>query len=137
LDIFPTLGDLAGISAPDGSEGRSLAAVLQGKASAAQRDCLLTAYTGVQRAIREDRWKLIAYPQINKVQLFDLQSDPSELVDLTKDPAYAKESARLLALLQAEQTAAGDTLELTSEHPVAEAFDFTKIKPAPNARASE
>ncbi len=55
LDIFPTLGDLAGISAPDGSEGRSLAPVLQGKASADPRDCLLTAYTGVQRAIRADR----------------------------------------------------------------------------------
>lgn len=137
LDIFPTLGELAGVSAPEGSEGRSLAAILKGAPLSNSRDCVLTAYTQVQRAIREERWKLITYPQINKTQLFDLKNDPAELHDLSQDPAHAQESARLLARLKAEQIAAGDTQPLTSEHPGEETVDFSKVKPSPNARATE
>jgi arylsulfatase A-like enzyme len=37
-----------------------------------------------QHAIRDDRWKLIRYPQVNRTQLFDLQSDPQERNDLEK-----------------------------------------------------
>lgn len=34
------------------------------------------AYQAVQRAIRDDRWKLIRYPEVNVTQLFDLEADP-------------------------------------------------------------
>ena len=50
------------------------------------------AYRNVQRAVRDDRWKLIRYPQVDKTQLFDLQNDPDELKDLSADPAHAPTS---------------------------------------------
>jgi arylsulfatase A-like enzyme len=128
LDIFPTLGDLTGVTGPEGSEGKSLAPVLAGQRNAV-RDSLFTAYVDVQRAVRDERWKLIAYPQINKTQLFDLQNDPGEMRDLAADPAHAGEVKRLTTLLKDWQEQLGDRQPLTTDKPLAPEFDFSKVKP--------
>lgn len=131
LDVFPTLGDLAGVSAPDGSEGISLAPVLARKKKVI-RDSVFTAYKDVQRAIRDDRWKLIVYPQINKTQLFDLQRDPHETKDIAVDePRQVK---RLTARLQQSQREAGDHQPLTVERPRPQEFDFTNLKQTSSTR---
>jgi arylsulfatase A-like enzyme len=130
LDIFPTLGELAGLpQAPEGSEGKSLAPVLAGKKDRV-RDSLFFAYTAVQRAVLDDRWKLIVYPQVNKVQLFDLKNDPGEMKDLAADPAHAGDVERLTGLLKEAQQQAGDTQPLRSEKPKPLEFDFSKVEPA-------
>jgi arylsulfatase A-like enzyme len=126
LDIFPTLGALAGVPGPEGSEGQSLVPVLTGK-QAAVRDSLFTAYRNVQRAVRDDRWKLLVYPQINKVQFFDLQNDPAEMKDLVADKGHAAEVERLTACLQDWQRRLGDTLPLRTEKPQPLEFDFRKV----------
>ena len=133
LDVFPTLGELASINAPEGSEGRSLVPVLSGRETQARPD-IFSAYTKVQRAIRDERWKLIVYPQVNKTQLFDLQSDPNEMHDLSGNPQHAAEVPRLMALLRERQKDYGDAQPLTSDQPGPTGFDFTKVKrasPAP------
>ncbi|QEH31626.1 Choline-sulfatase [Aquisphaera giovannonii] len=107
FDLFPTLGDLAGVPGPAGSEGLSLAPALRGEMPSRRED-ILTAYRQVQRAIRDDRWKLIVYPRINRSQLFDLASDPAELRDLSTDPAHAADLARMTALLRARRASAGE-----------------------------
>jgi arylsulfatase A-like enzyme len=107
LDIFPTLCDLAGVAVPDSVEGRSLAPVLAGNA-AKGRETIFTAYAAVQRAVRDERWKLIVYPRAHKTQLFDLAADPEERHDLAGEPAHAAEVTRLAALLAAEQRRADD-----------------------------
>jgi arylsulfatase A-like enzyme len=127
LDIFPTLGALAKVPAPDGSEGRSLAPVLIGQTET-HRTVIFTAYTRVQRAVRDDRWKLIAYPQINKTQLFDLRNDPGEIHDLAGNPRHAGELKRLTALLRDQQAGAGDTQSLTTAQPLPAEFDFTSTR---------
>ncbi|MGC8639889.1 MAG: sulfatase-like hydrolase/transferase [Isosphaeraceae bacterium] len=127
LDLFPTLGEFAHVPAPEGSEGRSLAPVLRGQAET-RRNILFTAYARVQRALRDDRWKLIRYAHINKTQLFDLRNDPIEMHDLAAAPAYADQVRRLTSLLRDEQAQAGDTQTLTTDHPQPLDFDFTKVK---------
>jgi arylsulfatase A-like enzyme len=131
LDIFPTLGELAGVAGPEGSEGKSLAPVLVGK-QARVRDSLFTAYTKVQRAVRDDRWKLLVYPQVNKVQLFDLKDDPAETKDLSSGKVFIPEMVRLTELLQDWQKQCGDTQPLRSEKPQPLEFDFSKVKPPAN-----
>src|SRR5262249_18710861 len=126
LDIFPTLGDLAGVKAPEGSEGKSLAPVLSGK-QARVRDSLFFAYTKAQRAVRDERWKLIVYPQVNKVQLFDLQADPAERKDLASDEAHAAEVERLTALLRGWQKQLGDVQPLRTDRPQPLEFEFRKV----------
>jgi arylsulfatase A-like enzyme len=127
LDIFPTLGQLAHVEAPAGSEGISLVPAFTGD-SASARKVIFTAYTKTQRAIRDERWKLIVYPEINKTQLFDLQADPEEKRDLAADPAHAAEVTRMTALLRKAQKENDDNLPLTSANPKPAAFDFTKVK---------
>jgi len=125
LDIFPTLGTLTGVEAPETSEGKSLVGAMNGKRV---RENVFTAFMKFQRAVRDERWKLIVYPQINKMQLFDLQNDPAETKDLSAEADHANDLERMMALLKAEQAAADDTLPLTSENPKPAAFDFSKVK---------
>ena len=135
-DIFPTLGALAGLPAPEESEGRSLAPGLAGNVGT-PREAILTAFAKVQRAVREDRWKLIGYPQINRTQLFDLKADPLEMRDLAADPQQAAEVQRMTALLRREQELAGDTQPLNSATPQPAEFDFSQARRKGRARAGE
>jgi arylsulfatase A-like enzyme len=127
LDIFPTLGDLSHVAGPEGSEGESLVPVLEGRASSTRKS-IFTAYAKSQRAVRDDRWKLIVYPEINKIQLFDLKSDPNETRDLSGDPDLSPEVQRLTALLRDWQRRTDDTQPLTSPNPKPAEFDFSKVK---------
>jgi arylsulfatase A-like enzyme len=127
LDIFPTLGDLAGVPAPEGSEGLSLAPVLGGKRRTG-RDSIFTAYCDVQRAVRDEDWKLIVYPKVNKTQLFNLRDDPDELHDLADDPGRAGEILRLTGLLRRWQEQLGDDQPLSSSKPLPLEFQFPEAK---------
>ena len=111
-DIFPMLGALARVPAPEGSEGRSFAAVLSG-AQTRHRDDLLLAYADSQRALHTGQWKLIRYPRAGVTQLFDLAADPAETRNLADDPAQAGRLAEMLATLQARQKEFGDKLPIT------------------------
>jgi arylsulfatase A-like enzyme len=79
------------------------------------------AYRSVQRAVRDDRWKLIRYPQVDKTQLFDLQTDPYEITNLAYRPEYAAKVAEMTALLKQEQQHFGDSapLQVANPQPVA------------------
>lgn len=126
LDIFPTLGELAGVRAPEGNEGKSLLPVFAGKQKRL-RDSIFTAYRDVQRAVRDGRWKLIVYPRINKVQLFDLETDRAERNDLAADPKHKGEVERLVKDLKDWQKQVGDSQPLRSETPLPTAFDFSTV----------
>ena len=54
------------------------------------------------RMIREQRYKLIYYPVGNHLQLFDIEDDPDEMVDLAGDPAHSNALGHLIGLLQKE-----------------------------------
>lgn len=121
LDIFPTLGAIAKVSGPDGSEGRSLAGVIVGKEPRV-RDEVFLGYTQTQRSLRDERWKLMRFPQINVSQLFDLQADPHETKNLAEAPEQRERVAAMTARLVQAQAQWGDTLPLTSAQPKPSAF---------------
>lgn len=112
FDVLPTLGRLCGVPAPAASEARAFTATLADPTQAGRTN-LIFAYRDVQRAVRDDRWKLIRYPQVDRTQLFDLKADPDETTDLGARPEYADTVAELLTLLAAEQKRSGDTAPLT------------------------
>jgi arylsulfatase A-like enzyme len=131
MDLFPTFCEFGGAKIPAGVEATSLLPVIQGKSSKV-RDVLYTAYRDGQRAIRDDRWKLIRYPLVDRTQLFDLSADPHELINLVGQPAYAAKLAELTALLEKEMARYGDTAALKVASP--KPAEWTP--PAPGANAA-
>ncbi len=100
LDIFPTLCDLVDLPTPESVEGRSLAPVIRGEAARTYKSLFL-AYMHRQRAVRDERFKLIEYfGEAERVtQLFDLVEDPWEIANLASAPGMGPEVARLRAEL--------------------------------------
>ncbi len=116
LDIYPTLCDLVGDPVPAGLDGESFKPVLEGKSHDARSELFL-AYREVQRAVRDKRWKLIRYPQVDVTQLFDLAADPDEMHNLASEPSQAARVKEMLARLKAEQKKFGDATPLTVANP--------------------
>jgi arylsulfatase A-like enzyme len=117
FDVMPTLGALCGVKGPGTSEGRDLGPVLRDPAQPA-RSTLLFAFRDVMRAMRDDRWKLIRYPQVDRTQLFDLSADPAETANLAGRPEHAARVAAMTSTLLGEMKQWGDPLtSLTVAHP--------------------
>jgi arylsulfatase A-like enzyme len=116
MDLFPTLAEFASAKLPSGVEGQSIVPILTGKQTKV-RDVLYTAYRACQRSIRDDRWKLIRYPLVDRTQLFDLSSDPHELTNLAEKTEHKAKVSELTAALQKEMTRNADTVPLAVTDP--------------------
>jgi arylsulfatase A-like enzyme len=109
-DVFPTLCDLADVPVPGSVEGQSLTPALR-DSQASIRDVLLFAYRDVQRAVRQENYKLIEYV-VNggrTTQLFDLARDPLETTNLAGREEHAPTVRRLRQTLRRWQSELGDT----------------------------
>ena len=116
FDVLPTLGKLCDVAAPSTSEGLPFTATLNDPTKPARTE-MMFAYRHLQRAVRDERWKLIRYPVVNKTQLFDLQSDSFEVTNLADEPQHAAKVAELMALLARKQKEFGDTAPLSVADP--------------------
>lgn len=106
-DLFPTITELGRVDAPENLDGFSLLPLMHGETTSV-RDKLFTMYWDHIRAIRDDRYKLIVYPLIHHVQLFDLQNDPYELNNLAERTEYQGHRQRLMAALEQAKIDADD-----------------------------
>ncbi len=101
VDIFPTLADLCSLPAPKPLDGQNLRRQLDDPAAASQKPAH-GFWTGGQKTIRTDRWRLIMAAAKGdsrpRIELFDYERDPLETKNVAADnPEVVQE---LLALLQ-------------------------------------
>lgn len=89
LDLYPTICDYAGVEPPFDAPGRSMRPLLEGAPADGWRDeVVVETQMGrsggtLGRMVRTDRYKYIAYSRgENREQLFDMQTDPGETVNL-------------------------------------------------------
>lgn len=97
-DFYPTLLEMAGAKPAAGQivDGQSLVPLLRGR-SGLKRDALFWHYPHYHpggakpySAIRQGHWKLIVFQEDDKVELYNLRSDPEEKRDLAAStPAKA------------------------------------------------
>ncbi|MCX7043866.1 MAG: sulfatase-like hydrolase/transferase [Candidatus Sumerlaeota bacterium] len=116
FDVLPTLGALCGVPAPQPSEAREFSATLRDPKRASRQE-LVFGYRDIQRAIRDDRWKLIRYPQVDKTQLFDLQNDPYEITDLSTKAESAAKVKELMGRMESALKQYGDDCPLSVASP--------------------
>src|SRR5947209_17418968 len=135
LDIFPTVCDLVGTQIPSGLDGKSLKPVIEGKSSGV-RDTLFLAYREVQRAVRDSRYKLIRYPQVNVTQLFDLETDPDEIANLAYKSEHSPRVGSLMTELERWQQSLGDTTPLVVDQPQDPKWDPSQ-RPEPTQKAKK
>lgn len=109
--MYATTCELAGIPIPSTVEFPSLASLLHGE-SYVPHDAIFTYHRHTQRAIRTRTHKLIVYPQVQKIQLFDIENDPWEMHDLSEDPTVAQLRSDLFQQLRRMQLELGDPLDL-------------------------
>jgi arylsulfatase A-like enzyme len=124
LDIPATVLSLSGTVPPPELDGKDLSTIWSG-VQPKVRDSLFLAFAKEIRAVRDDRYKLIRYPQIDLLQLFDLQNDPNELENLAADPSHRERVQQMMALLGKWQNQLGDAQPLEVEAVQPRDIDLT------------
>ncbi|NRB73793.1 MAG: sulfatase [Verrucomicrobiales bacterium] len=103
IDVAPTMLDFAGVEVPEYMDGRSMKPLVTGE-SDEWRDYLLYEYywernyphTPTTHAVLGERFKYIRYHGVWDVdELFDLEKDPEERINLINDPEYAETVEKL------------------------------------------
>lgn len=108
-DVMPTTLDWAGIQIPESVEFQSLTSLLEG--ANREDQSIYGAYLALQRSVTKDGWKLIVYPDVPKVLLFDLGNDPEEMNDLAA--AYPERVVELSRELRRLQQNLDDPLDIS------------------------
>jgi uncharacterized sulfatase len=107
LDLYPTIGELAGLAVPSDLHGRSLAPLLKKPKAPWNRP----AFTQVRRggandqfmgySVRTDQWRYIEWDEGRRgTQLYNEVDDPGELRNLAADPKWANVVADMRQLLR-------------------------------------
>jgi arylsulfatase A-like enzyme len=106
IDISPTLLEMAGLKAAEFVQGQSLLPLLQGEEirlwPVTFHEHLFEYHNRLPQTegIRTDRWKYIRYFKVDPLleELYDLEKDPEEIVNLAVSPGHAEVLAELRAL---------------------------------------
>lgn len=97
LDLYPTIADYAGLDLPKGLDGKSLRPLVEGK-RVRVREHSVTTLGRASHAIRQGKWKYIHYYDAAE-ELYDLEKDPNEWVNLAPDAGQRAVLEEMRALI--------------------------------------
>jgi arylsulfatase A-like enzyme len=111
-DVMPTSLELAQIPQPDYVEFNSLLPQIKGSQTKGNYAEIYGAYVNFQRMIRKDGFKLIVYPNAQKILLFDMENDPEEMQNIADLPENKEKVKSLFQDLINLQAKMDDQLDL-------------------------
>ena len=111
-DIMPTTLELAGALVPESVEFKSLLPLLRDETVKHYKSIYGCYKEDLQRAIVCDDFKLILYPKINVIRMYNIEDDPYEEDDLASNPKYANTLQRLLGELDELSLGLNDPLKI-------------------------
>lgn len=128
VDILPTICALCALPVPASVDaGRSVLPSLHGETQQ-HRACVYSVFMDLQASLRESRWKLIrSYVGqgvstggrgVDRLQLFDLEADPWEIDDRSRDPGQAERVHAMQQAMRQRQHELGDPLAQRELLPV-------------------
>jgi len=112
-DAMATSLELAGVPKPNYLYFNSIMDMLKGEKDNGHYNAIYGAYIDLQRMIRKDGFKLIVYPKLDKVLLYDLEKDPEEMKDLSEFQEYQPKIDDLFQELLNMQKELNDTLDIS------------------------
>ncbi len=111
-DVLPTAIQLAGGEPVQSIEFASLLPMILEKGKSSSYDAIYGCYMNLQRMVRTEKYKLIVYPKVPVLRLYDMVNDPNEMDDLAKDPAFKDVLTEMKKLLMQKQIEMDDPLNL-------------------------
>jgi arylsulfatase A-like enzyme len=123
LDYPETILDIAGHPVPKDMQGRSFLPILLGKRVEDWRDSFYYRYyyshfdTPSHFGLRTNDRKLIYFDSRDEWELYDLRSDPTEMKNLSNNPAWSKRATSLKSELFQLQKQVGDDPNDIGDHP--------------------
>ena len=121
IDFAPTFLEIAGISIPDDIQGRSILPLLRNNGRVSNwREQVYYHYYAYpdwhmvrpHYGIRTERYKLIHHYSIDEWELFDLEKDPDEMMNVYANPEYSDIVSMMSSRLEKERITVGDTVML-------------------------
>jgi arylsulfatase A-like enzyme len=116
-DAMATSLELAGIDKPEYVFFNSILGLANGAQTESNYDAIYNGYTNNQRMIRKKGFKLIVYPKLNKLLLFNMNKDPEEMNDLAALPEYQDKITALFNDLITLQKRLNDPLDISTVFP--------------------
>ncbi len=103
-DFLPTAADIALAKSPANLDGISMVPTLLGRAQTNQHDFLYWEFheRGFQQAVRVGQWKAVRQQAGERLELYDLQTDPAEKSDVA--PQHPEVVARIESYLKSART---------------------------------
>ena len=98
IDLFPTLSNVCGLSAPENLDGKSLLPLLLDPAKQTDR-VIITTFGKGNFSLRNIRWRYLSYAN-GEEELYDLKNDPNEWANLSGDPRFTKVKKRLASMIK-------------------------------------
>jgi iduronate 2-sulfatase len=109
VDLYPTLSDLCGLPAPQGTEGTSFAPLFDDPGRAWKTAVFANVFrpaSTLGRSVRTARYRYTEWGSVGAAELYDLETDPGETTNLAADFAHAPIRAELQNVLRAGWVAA-------------------------------
>lgn len=92
IDMYPTVAELAGLEYSEHIQGKSLVNTLDNQNHKVRDMAFSVSQGGRTFLLRTDKWAYIQYDEDAKsgMELFDMENDPKQYVNLAYNPAYSK-----------------------------------------------
>ena len=116
-DIMPTSLSIAGIKKPEHVQFNDILPLARGEATRSPYEEIYGAYLDAQRSITVGNEKLLVYPAVPVVRVYDILKDPLEITDIAKTQRGREIVAKLFPRLIKLQKKMGDSLDLTKSFP--------------------
>ena len=116
-DVMPSTLAIAGIKKPDHVQFKDIMPLVSGENNIPHYEAIYGAYLDAQRSITVGNEKLLVYPNVPIVRVYDLINDPYEIKDIANTKRGKRIASKLFPKLIKLQVEMDDQLDLKKSFP--------------------